>query len=61
VTLSEQAATLLENEQEKSELVASLLRLIEETNARLDKHGNLARLIVFNQAWSVETIWSPPR
>ncbi|MEH6589685.1 MAG: AMP-binding protein [Halioglobus sp.] len=55
VTLSELAARQLDQESKKSELTAVLVQLIAETNARLDKHENLASMIVFSSAWTVES------
>ncbi|MEH6584450.1 MAG: AMP-binding protein [Halioglobus sp.] len=55
VTLSEHAACLLNQKAEKAKLVAALEQLIAETNAQLDKHENLARMVVFRQAWTVES------
>jgi long-chain acyl-CoA synthetase len=55
VTLSEHAGTLLNQEVEKANLVATFEQLIAETNAQLDKHENLARMIVFSSAWTVES------
>lgn len=54
VTLSEQAAALLHNEDNKAELVAALEQLIKTTNASLDKHENLACLVICDEAWTVE-------
>jgi long-chain acyl-CoA synthetase len=55
VTLSEQAAALLNLETKKAELVAALEQLIAETNAQLDKHENLACMVIFSSAWTVES------
>ena len=55
VTLSAQAATLLDNDSDKAELAAALEQLLQEANARLDKHENLARIVVFDQPWTVES------
>ena len=55
VTLSDRAAALLHNESDKAELVAALERLIKTTNASLDKHENLASLVIFAQVWTVES------
>jgi long-chain acyl-CoA synthetase len=55
VTLSEQAAGLLHLETEKAGLVAALEQLIADTNAQLDKHENLASMVVFSNVWTVES------
>ena len=55
VTLSEQAAARLSNKDEKADLEKTLEQLLRETNAQLDKHENLARLVVFAQPWTVES------
>lgn len=60
VTLSEQAATLLDNDNGKAELVAALEQLRRETNAKLDKHENLSHIVVFDQPWTVESNMMTP-
>jgi long-chain acyl-CoA synthetase len=54
-TLSEQASQLLAQDDLKAELVATLKQLVTDTNARLDKHENLARLIICAQPWTIES------
>ena len=60
VTLSEQAAKLLDNDNGKAELVAALEQLRREANAKLDKHENLSRIVVFDQPWTVESNMMTP-
>lgn len=50
-TLSEQAMSMPGRENLKT----TLARLLQETNALLDKHEQLSRLVVFPEAWTIES------
>jgi long-subunit acyl-CoA synthetase (AMP-forming) len=54
VILSEQARAQVEEPEQKKRLEAELLAHLEATNATLDHHERLAKLVVISDEWSVE-------
>ncbi|MCL4106204.1 UNVERIFIED_CONTAM: hypothetical protein GTU68_058510 [Idotea baltica] len=54
VTLSEGARDHLSQSGAEQDLVTTLTSLLEDTNSALDKHEQLATLVVFQNTWSIE-------
>ena len=53
-TLSESACEHLVNGGSVGEIISELESLLIETNSKLDKHEQLATLVIFRRAWSIE-------
>ena len=60
VTLSEQANMSIDNKDAKQELVFALEELLVDTNSRLDKHEQVATIVVLPEPWTVENNMMTP-
>ena len=54
-TLSEQAAAKIVQPGSRHQLQADLMQRLNDTNEQLDKHENIATLVVFPSPWTIES------